>query len=81
MSARSADYLKRTPGPQDYNNNTLKVKNKSPVYTMSTMSKSYHQMTFDKNNYKPGPTNYNHKGSFEKKNGTVMGNSVRRDLT
>jgi hypothetical protein len=72
--------LKRTPGPQDYDNNSLKNKNKAPNYSMSTMSKSYNQMTVDNNSYKPAPTSYNFKDSFEKKNGVVIGTSIRKGL-
>lgn len=79
MSARSTEYLKRTPGPQDYENTLLKTKNASPNYTMSTMSKSYHQMTADKNSYKPAPTSYNNLGS-SKKSGVVIGNVPRMGL-
>lgn len=50
---------------------------------MSTRSKSYHQLTADQNMYTPGPTKYDHKGSFENKNpsGVVIGTSNRKDLT
>lgn len=64
MSARHFDTVKRTPGPHEYDNNTIKVKNKAPGFSISTRSKSYHQLTFDKNVYTPGPTQYNHTGGF-----------------
>lgn len=48
---------------------------------MSTRSKSYHQLTFERNIYTPSPTAYKHKGAFEKKNGVVIGSSNRKDLT
>lgn len=79
MSAKSTEYLKRTPGPQDYENALLKTKYASPNYTMSTKSKSYHQMTFEKNSYKPAPTSYNNQG-FSKKGGVVIGNVPRMGL-
>lgn len=41
MSAKYCNYVKNTPGPSDYDNNTLKVRNKSPGYTMAPRSKSY----------------------------------------
>ena len=81
MSARNVDYTKRTPGPHDYDNDTIKVKNHAPGYTMSTKSKSYKQMTFEKNNYKPAPTSYGSKGAFQKKNGIFIRSSNRKDLT
>lgn len=48
---------------------------------MSAKCKSYHQLTFDNNVYTPGPTNYNHKGGFEKDHGIFIGTSNRKDLT
>ena len=81
MSARYVDYTKKTPGPTDYDNNTLKVKNKSPGFSLGVKSKSYHQLQFEKNDYKPAPVHYESKGSFNKKNGTVIGSSNRKDLT
>ena len=81
MSAKTIDYTKKTPGPHEYDNNTLKVKNRQPRFSMSAKSKSYKQMTFDKNSYKPGPTNYEAKGAFERKNGIFIGGSQRKDLT
>jgi hypothetical protein len=81
MSARSTEYIKRTPGPHEYDNNTLKVKKKAPKFTMSTMSKSYHQLTFEKNTYKPSPTTYNKIGTLENKTGIFIGTSSRKDLT
>jgi hypothetical protein len=59
----------------------LKVKKKAPNFTMSTMSKSYHQLTFEKNTYKPGPTTYNKNSTSENKNGIFIGTSSRKDLT
>jgi hypothetical protein len=44
MSAKSISYGKKTPGPHDYDNDTLKVKQKAPGFSMSTKSKSYKQM-------------------------------------
>lgn len=81
MSARNVDYTKRTPGPHEYDNNTLKVKNKAPGFSMSARSKSYKQMTFDKNSYKPAPTCYDSKGNLEKKSAVFIGSSKRKDLT
>lgn len=82
MSARNVDYTKRSPGPHEYDNNTLRVKNKAPGFSMSAKSKSYKQMTFDKNSYKPAPTCYDSKGAFDKKNsGIFIGSSKRKDLT
>ena len=40
---------------------------------MSTRSKSYHQLTMDKNLYTPGPTRYENKGTFDNANGFVIG--------
>ncbi len=81
MSARYFEPVKPSPGPHEYENDTIRVKNKAPNFTMSTRSKSYHQLTFDKNLYAPGPTNYNPKGGFEKNNGIFIGSSNRKDLT
>lgn len=82
MSARSTEYVKRTPGPHEYDNNTLRVKNKAPNFTMSTRSKSFHQLTFDNNVYTPAPTSYNYRSTFEgNKSGVVIGTAQRRDLT
>lgn len=57
------------------------MKNKAPGFSISTRSKSYHQLTFDNNIYSPGPTQYNHSGGFEKNNGIFIGTSNRKDLT
>lgn len=81
MSARYIDHTKKTPGPQDYDNDTLKVHNKQPVFTMGNKSKSFHQITFDKNDYKPAPTTYESKTSLGMANSAVIGISKRRDLT
>ena len=81
MSAKNPEYVKRTPGPHEYDNNTLKVKNKAPGFSMATKSKSYRQLEVDLNKYKPAPVSYESKGSFERKNGVVIGSSLRRDLT
>jgi|JI10StandDraft_1071094.scaffolds.fasta_scaffold900142_1 hypothetical protein len=48
---------------------------------MSARSKSYHQLTIDKNLYTPGPTRYENKSNFDGKNGFVIGESNRKDLT
>jgi hypothetical protein len=81
MSARYIDYTKHTPGPSDYTNDTLKIKGKSPIFSMGSKSKSYHQIIFDMNDYKPSPAAYDYKNSINKKNGTFIGNSKRKDLT
>lgn len=72
MSARYFQTNKVSPGPHEYDNDNIKVKNKAPRFTMSSRSKSYHQLTTDQNMYTPGPTKYDHRGSFEKKNGGVV---------
>ena len=81
MSARYIDYSKRTPGPTDYDNNTLKVRNSQPGYSMKGRSKSSKQLTDEKNEFKPSPSQYCLKGSFNNPNGTVMGTSARKALT
>lgn len=81
MSAKNIEYVKRTPGPHEYDNNTLKVKSKAPNFTMAPRSKSYRQLEFDLNEYKPAPVSYEAKGSFQKKNGIFIGCSSRKDLT
>lgn len=81
MSARYIDYTKRTPGPQDYDTSAVKLLHKAPNYSMGNKSKSAKQIEFDHNRYKPAPTNYNAKGTIEKKNGTFIGTSQRKDLT
>ena len=81
MSARNIDYVKKTPGPHEYDNNTLKVKNKAPGFSMSTKSKSYREIVKDNNLYKPAPVSYEAKGSFQKPNGIFIGSSSRKDLT
>lgn len=40
FSARYLDINKMTPGPQDYNNDTTKVKKKAPNLSMSAKYKS-----------------------------------------
>ena len=46
MSARNFDYTKKTPGPQDYENNSLFMKSKAPGYSMANKSKSYKELEF-----------------------------------
>lgn len=48
---------------------------------MGAKSKSYHQLEFDLNEYKPAPVSYEAKGSFQKPNGVFIGSSTRKDLT
>lgn len=48
----------KTPGPLDYINDTLKVKNKSPAFSLGKKSKSTIKIIDDHNLYKPGPNNY-----------------------
>lgn len=81
MSARYFDPVRRTPGPHEYENDTLRVKNKAPNFTMSTRSKSYHQLTIDKNMYTPGPTSYKLKEGLDREHGVFIGSSSRKDLT
>jgi hypothetical protein len=81
MSARNFEPVKRTPGPHEYQNDTLRVKNKAPNFSMAAKCMSYHQLTFDNNVFSPSPTIYNHKGGFEKTNGIFIGTSNRKDLT
>jgi hypothetical protein len=81
MSLKFMDYTKHSPGPQDYDVNAAKVLLKSPVYTLGNKSKSNRQIDFDQNTYKPAPTNYPAKGTFEKKHGTFVGTSERQELT
>lgn len=57
------------------------IKNKAPGYSMGNKSKSYKEMEFEKNSYKPAPSSYESKGAFERKNGTTIGTSNRKDLT
>ncbi len=81
MSQKFIDYNKHTPGPTDYDTKGTKVLNKSPIYSMGNKSKSNRQIDFDHNTYKPAPTNYLSKSDLIKKNGVVIGSSVRKDLT
>lgn len=81
MSARTIDYSKKTPGPQDYDNNSLIIKSKAPGFSMATKSKSYKQLEFEKNEYKPAATAYESKSTFDKKQGGLIGSSTRKDLT
>ena len=81
MSAKNVEYVKRTPGPNEYDNDTLKIKNKAPGFSMSTKSKSYRDIVKDNNQYKPAPVSYESKGSFQKPNGIFIGSSKRKDLT
>jgi hypothetical protein len=46
MSARLSEIDKKSPGPFDYNNNTLKVKSKAPVFSMGNKSKSASKILF-----------------------------------
>lgn len=46
MSARLNEIDKKTPGPSDYNNNTLKVKSKAPIFSMGNKSKSVSKILF-----------------------------------
>ena len=49
---------------------------------MATRSKSYKQLTTEKNMYQPAPTAYDSfKGSFIRNTKTVIGTSNRKDLT
>lgn len=73
MSARYVDYSKRTPGPHEYDNNTLRVKGHAPVFSMGNKSKSVNQITFDNNSYKPGPTSYEKKGTNSKSGAFIGG--------
>ena len=81
MSLRYINYNKHTPGPQDYQVEGSKILNKSPAFSLGNKSKSTHQIDFDHNNYKPGPTNYEKKGTFNTKNGVIVGSSQRKELT
>ena len=81
MSARKFDYSKKTPGPQDYHNPSLVVKTKAPKYSMAARSKSYKQMEFENNQYKPAPSTYDVKGDFANKAGARIGTSQRKELT
>jgi hypothetical protein len=46
MSARLNNICKKTPGPFDYNNDTIKVKSKAPVFSMGNKSKSAQKIVF-----------------------------------
>jgi len=81
MSAKYVDYNKQTPGPQDYQENKLKVLNKSPVYSMGNKSKSAKEIINEHNKYQPGAGNYESKGSFHDTQGFLIGKDVRHDLT
>lgn len=64
------DYpIKNSPGPQDYNNDSLRIKHKLPEFSMSKRSKSYREIVYDNNLYKPAPTAYQTKGSFNNPKG------------
>lgn len=58
MSARYIRQPLKTPGPLDYQADTLKIRSKSPVYTLGVKSKSALKIIDEHNNYKPAPTNY-----------------------
>lgn len=81
MSARHFQSVKPTPGPHQYNNDTLRVKNKAPHFSMSTRSKSTHELNFDKNIYTPAPNTYRQSDPYAKKGHVVIGTSNRKDLT
>jgi len=85
MSARHFAPISNTPGPGTYDNNTLKVKHRSPVFTTAPRSKSTHQLDFENNCYTPGPDVYRSQSLFKIKNeknpGVIIGKSLRRDLT
>jgi hypothetical protein len=80
MSARNIENVKRTPGPHDYNNDSSKILTRSPSFTVGTRSKSYGQIIFEQNAYKPGPTSYDSKNNHNKPNGVFIGISKRKDL-
>jgi hypothetical protein len=46
MSARLDGVHKKTPGPFDYNNDTIKVKSKAPTFSMGNKSKSVDKIIF-----------------------------------
>lgn len=81
MSARYFRQPMKTPGPLEYVNDTIKVKNKTPVYSMGRKSKSTIKIIEDHNKYKPGPNNYEQKFAFSKTAGVIFGSSHRKDLT
>lgn len=81
MSAKYIDYTKRTPGPQDYETNTIKLLGKAPVFSLGNKSKSAMQIITDHNTYKPASTSYEAKGAFDSRHGVVIGSSQRKDLT
>lgn len=48
----------------DYDNDTLKVKNKNPGYSMRNKALSYDQLVMKNNIYKPGPEKYEKPSEF-----------------
>lgn len=69
MSARLDLRPKYSPGPHEYNNDTIQTKKKEPIFSMSARSKDYRQIVRDNNLYKPAPNSYNSKGSFNNPKG------------
>ena len=64
MSAKVFNNSKQSPGPADYQTDTLYLKNKSPNFTIPSRSKSAKQIDFEKNNFSPAPTTYNKSSTF-----------------
>lgn len=81
MSARLNDIRTKTPGPFDYNNDTIKVKSKAPTFSMGNKSKSVDKIIFENNLYKPSSTLYQNKSTFLDVKNVVLGTSNRKNLT
>jgi hypothetical protein len=81
MSARTLKKMERTPGPGQYDNDSLKLRKTQPNFSIPGQSKS--TINCDKNKT-PGPTDYSCKGLFDNeknKPGILIGSEKRRGLS